>query len=61
MAAFSAGAFGTWLVRNHELNPEDVAEDNLVAVPTLAGATYDPAAVGGTTGSARGAERQTAA
>jgi uncharacterized protein len=49
MAAFSAGAFGTWLVRNHELNPDDVTEDKLVAVPALAGATYDPAAVGGTT------------
>jgi secreted PhoX family phosphatase len=49
MAAFSAGARGTYLVRNHELNPEDVAEAALVPVAALAGATYDAAGVGGTT------------
>jgi uncharacterized protein len=49
MAAFSAGVLGTWLVRNHELNPEDVAEESLVPVALLAGASYDPAGVGGTT------------
>jgi uncharacterized protein len=48
MAAF-AGRHGTLLVRNHELNPEDVLEDSLVPVSTLAGATYDPAGAGGTT------------
>ncbi len=49
MAAFSAGALGTWLVRNHELNPEDAAEDSLSVVAAVPGATYDPAGVGGTT------------
>jgi len=49
MAAFRAGLFGTFLVRNHELNPEDVAEDSLVSVAHVAGKTYDPAGAGGTT------------
>lgn len=49
MAAFSAGRRGTWLVRNHELEPGDVQEDGLVPVATLPGATYDRAGVGGTT------------
>lgn len=49
MAAFSAGPRGTWLVRNHELNPEDVAEDGLIALPADAGPSYDPEAAGGTT------------
>ncbi|MET0342381.1 MAG: alkaline phosphatase PhoX [Polyangiales bacterium] len=49
MAAFSAGADGTWLVRNHELAVDDVNEEGRIAVPHLRGATYDPAAVGGTT------------
>jgi uncharacterized protein len=49
MAAFSAGAFGTWLVRNHEMNPEDVLEDSLTRVPLIDGKVYDPAGVGGTT------------
>lgn len=49
MGAFSAGVFGTWLVRNHELSPEGVAEDSLLAVPALPGRTYDPAGTGGTT------------
>lgn len=49
MAAFPGGAFGTWLVRNHELNPEDVAEEGLIAVPHVRGQLYDPEASGGTT------------
>jgi secreted PhoX family phosphatase len=49
MGAFSAGGFGTWLVRNHELNPDDVLEDSLTPVAALDGVTYDPAASGGTT------------
>ena len=31
MAAFSAVLFGTWLVRNHELDLDDVNEDGLTA------------------------------
>jgi len=49
MAAFPAGRAGTWLVRNHELNADDVVEDGLIPVEAMAGATYDPEAVGGTT------------
>jgi secreted PhoX family phosphatase len=49
MAAFSAGPFGTFLVRNHELEPEDVEEDGLTPVAAVRGATYDPEAPGGTT------------
>ncbi len=58
MAAFSAGLLGTWLVRNHELNPDDVLEDSLIPVPVRAGATYDPAGVGGTTTLLIGRDRQ---
>jgi secreted PhoX family phosphatase len=49
MAAFPAGGRGTFLVRNHELNPEGVLEESLVPVSALADATYDPAGAGGTT------------
>jgi secreted PhoX family phosphatase len=49
MAAFSAGPFGTLLVRNHELEPEDIEEDALTPVAAVSGATYDPEAPGGTT------------
>jgi len=49
MAAFSAGPWGTWLVRNHEVAGEDVIEDGRAPVPHVAGATYDPDGVGGTT------------
>jgi uncharacterized protein len=49
MAAFSASVFGTWLVRNHELNLDDIAEDGLTPVAQVAGHSYDPEAVGGTT------------
>lgn len=48
MAAFDA-PWGTWLVRNHELEAEDVEEDGLIPVGHVPGATYDPEAVGGTT------------
>lgn len=50
MAAFDARRGRTLLVRNHELAPDDVAEDGLTSVPHLTGVTYDPeAAAGGTT------------
>lgn len=49
MATFES-ARGTWLVRNHEMNPEDVVEDDLIAIPTTGVApTYDPDGAGGTT------------
>jgi uncharacterized protein len=56
--AFSAGRAGTWLVRNHELNPEDVAEDGLIAVPVSAAPAYDPDGAGGTTTVLVGRDRQ---
>ncbi len=49
MAAFSAGREGVWLVRNHEIEPSDVAEDGKLPVAALSGSTYDPEAAGGTT------------
>ncbi len=50
MAAFPAPGGRTALIRNHELNPEDIAEDGLTAVPHIAGAVYAPEALaGGTT------------
>lgn len=49
MAAFGAGFYGNWLVRNHEIDTDDVLEDGLPAVPHVSGATYDPEGVGGTT------------
>ncbi|HEY0714609.1 MAG TPA: alkaline phosphatase PhoX [Polyangia bacterium] len=49
MAAFSAGFLGTWLVRNHAIDLDDVNEDGLAPVPAVKGATYDPEGVGGTT------------
>jgi secreted PhoX family phosphatase len=48
MAAFGAGFHGTILVRNHEVEPEDVIEDGKLPVPALSGATYDPDGTGGT-------------
>lgn len=47
--AFSAGVFGTFLVRNHELNLDGIVEDGLTPVAQVAGHSYDPEAVGGTT------------
>jgi uncharacterized protein len=49
MAAFSAGPWGTWLVRNHEVGVEDVTEDGRAPVPHAGTAVYDPEGVGGTT------------
>lgn len=49
MAAFWGGFLGTWLVRNHEIDTDAVAEDGLTPVPHVPGATYDPEGVGGTT------------
>lgn len=50
MAAFPAGWFGTWLVRNHEMTPDDILEDGLIAVEHVKGAVYDPEVIaGGTT------------
>jgi secreted PhoX family phosphatase len=49
MAAFRGRRGQTVLVRNHEVNPEDVAEDGVVPVPTAGAPTYDPNGAGGTT------------
>jgi secreted PhoX family phosphatase len=49
MAAFSALFFGDFLVRNHEINPEDAEEDGTVTVAKPKGITYDPDGTGGTT------------
>ncbi len=49
MAAFSAGFAGNWLVRNHEIDQSDVAEDGIAPVPLIRDSTYDPEGVGGTT------------
>jgi uncharacterized protein len=48
MAAFAAGPGRSVLVRNHEVEPDDVAE-GLTPVAHVDGATYDPEGVGGTT------------
>lgn len=48
MAAFWGG-FGTWLVRNHEIDSDSVTEDSIAPVAHVRGATYDPEGVGGTT------------
>jgi hypothetical protein len=58
MAAFSAGSSETWLVRNHELSPDAVAEDGAIAVHAVPGATYDPEATGGTTTLLVGSDRR---
>ena len=44
MAAFPAGLGQTWLVRNHEIDPDAVAEDGIIPVARLSGITYDPEA-----------------
>jgi uncharacterized protein len=49
MASFPADFGQTWLVRNHEIEPEDVEEDGVIPVSHAAGMTYDPEGVGGTT------------
>jgi secreted PhoX family phosphatase len=48
-AAFAAGLSSIWLVRNHEVSGDDVAEDAKLPVQHSAGSTYDPEAFGGTT------------
>jgi secreted PhoX family phosphatase len=49
MAAFRGRRGQVVLVRNHEIEPEDVEEDGVVSVPHVAGHTYDPNGTGGTT------------
>ncbi|TPV93025.1 MAG: DUF839 domain-containing protein, partial [Myxococcales bacterium FL481] len=49
MAAFRGWRGSTWLVRNHEIDVDDIEEDGLIAVEHIPGSTYDPDAVGGTT------------
>jgi uncharacterized protein len=49
MAAFSALFFGDFLVRNHEINPEDAEEDGIITVAKPKGLTYDQDGAGGTT------------
>lgn len=49
MAAFRGDGGATVLVRNHELNAEDVAEESLTAVPRVQASHYDPNGAGGTT------------
>ncbi len=49
MAAFSALFWGDYLIRNHEINPEDAEEDGTVTVAQPKGLTYDPDGAGGTT------------
>jgi secreted PhoX family phosphatase len=49
MAAFPAGLGQTWLVRNHEVDPDAVVEDGVIPVARMSGITYDPEGVGGTT------------
>ena len=48
MAAFAAGLHCVWLVRNHEVEASDAAEENKISVAALEGATYDPEGSGGT-------------
>ena len=49
MAAFAAPNGHTVLVRNHEVNLEDVEEDDATPVPHVNGSTYDPEALAGGT------------
>jgi uncharacterized protein len=49
MAAFRERRGQVALVRNHEIDPEAVAEDGVAPVPHVAGRTYDPNGTGGTT------------
>jgi len=49
MAAFRAGAHASWLVRNHEIAPDDVEEDGIPPIAPVPGATYDLEGTGGTT------------
>ena len=59
MAAFAAPNGGTVLVRNHEVNLDDVEEDGAIPVPHIASGTYDPdAKAGGTSTLLVGADRR---
>jgi secreted PhoX family phosphatase len=49
MAAFRGRGRRTLLVRNHEVEPEDVEEEGATPVPTAGAPTYDPNGTGGTT------------
>ena len=49
MAAFRGRGRRTLLVRNHEIEPEDVEEEGAAPVPTTGAPTYDPNGTGGTT------------
>lgn len=49
MGAFRLPGGRVALVRNHEIEPEDVEEDGLTPVAPVPGATYDPQGTGGTT------------
>ena len=49
MAAFGGRRGGTKLVRNHEIEPDDVEEGGVAPVPHVDGHTYDPQGTGGTT------------
>lgn len=48
MGAFSLGPLGTLLVRNHEIEPEDVEEDGALPVSAKSAPVYDHEAPGGT-------------
>ena len=58
MAAFSAGYRGIWLVRNHEVEAEDVEEEGKLPVAAVSGKTYDPEGQGGTSTLLVGWDRQ---
>lgn len=59
MAAFASTHGRTILVRNHELEPEDIEEEGFTPVPHVVGKVYDPEAIaGGTTTVVVGADRK---
>lgn len=47
MGAFPGDNRGTVLVRNHELEPEDIEEDGLTPVAHVKGRVYDPELIAG--------------
>lgn len=47
--SFYGGGSGIYLVRNHEIDPADIEEEEKIAVAHLEGSTYDPDGAGGTT------------
>ena len=58
MGAFAAEGGKTILVRNHEMDVDDVVEDGLTPVALVEGTVYDPEATGGTTNLLIGRDRQ---